>query len=111
MLDLAKEFATLGFAAEEEDKDTILYTMDFSDETYIIVTDDNGNTPERAKQNLIIACYDSQGNYLWGSECKTFMDLQKLCEGRQPGSIELLTALKNASKTLKDTEWSTPFHP
>ena len=44
MLDLAKEFATLGFAAEEEDKDTILYTMDFPDETYIIVTDDNGNT-------------------------------------------------------------------
>ena len=85
MLDLHEEFAKLGF---EEDE-----------------------TPERAKQNLVIACYDAEGRYLWGSECKTFMELQKLCEGKQAGSPELLAALKGASKTLKDGEWTTPSHP
>ena len=111
MLDLTKEFAALGFVAEEEEKDDILYIMDFSDASYVIVTDDNGKAPQRAKQNLIIACYDGEGNYQWGSECKTFMDLQKLCAGLTPGSPELLAALKDASKTLKDAEWSSPSHP
>ena len=39
------------------------------------------------------------------------MELQKLCNGKRAGSPELLAALKDASKTLKDGEWATPSHP
>lgn len=111
MLDLANEFPQLGFMEEADEDNIIMYVMDFPDDVYVTVTDDNGETPQRAKQNLVLACYDKDGRYLWGSECKTFMELQKLCEGKTAGSAELLQALKNASKTLKDSEWSSPSHP
>lgn len=103
MLDLAKEFSLLGFL-EETEEDTVTYVMDFPDDVYVTVTDDNGRTPVRAKQNLVLACYDSEGRYRWGSEFKTFMELQKICQAQPAGSPELLQALKNASKTLKDDE-------
>ena len=111
MLDLAKEFLLLGFLEETEEDSTVTYVMDFSGDVYITVTDDNGRTPVRAKQNLVLACYDAEGRYLWGSEFKTFMDLQKLCREKPPGSPELLLALKAASKALKDCEWASPSHP
>ena len=111
MLDLAKEFSLLGFLEETEEDRTVTYVMDFPDDMYITVSDDNGRTPVRAKQNLVLACYDGEGRYLWGSECKTFMELQKLCQDKSAGSPELLQALKNASRTLKDREWSSPSHP
>ena len=111
MLDLAKEFSLLGFLEEAGEDGTLTYVMDFSDDVYVTVTDDNGRTPVRAKQNLVLACYDGEGRYRWGSEFKTFMELQKLCQNNPTGSPELLQALKCASKTLKDTEWSSPSHP
>ena len=49
MLDLAKEFSLLGFL-EETEEDTVTYVMDFPDDVYVTVTDDNGRTPVRAKQ-------------------------------------------------------------
>ena len=104
MLDLAKEFLLSGFLEETGEDGTILYVMDFPDDVYITVTDDNGRTPVRAKQNLVLACYDCEGRYLWGSEFKTFMELQKLCQNNPAGSAELLQALKDASKTLKEKE-------
>ncbi|MBO5992978.1 MAG: hypothetical protein J6P76_02495 [Acidaminococcaceae bacterium] len=104
MLDLSKEFSLSGFLEETEEDGTILYVMDFPDDVYITVTDDNGRTPVRAKQNLVLACYDREGRYLWGSEFKTFMELQKLCQNNPAGSAELLQALKDASKTLKEKE-------
>ena len=103
MLDLAKEFSLLGFL-EETEEDTVTYVMDFPDDVYVTVTDDNGRTPVRAKQNLVLACYDCEGRYRWGSEFKTFMELQKICQTHPAGSPELLQALKDASKTLKDGE-------
>ena len=103
MLDLAKEFSLLCFLEETEEDGTVTYVMDFPDDVYITVTDDNGRTPVRAKQNLVLACYDGEGRYRWGSEFKTFMELQKLCQNNPTGSPELLQALKCASKTLKDT--------
>lgn len=111
MLDLAKEFSLLCFLEETEEDGTVTYVMDFPDDMYITVTDDNGRTPVRAKQNLVLACYDREGRYLWGSEFKTFMELQKLCRDNPPGSPELLQALKDASQTLKDREWASPSHP
>lgn len=104
MLDLSKEFSLSGFLEETGEDGTILYVMDFPDDVYITVTDDNGRTPVRAKQNLVLACYDREGRYLWGSEFKTFMELQKLCQNNPAGSAELLQALKDASKTLKEKE-------
>ena len=86
------------------EEDTVTYVMDFPDDVYVTVTDDNGRTPVRAKQNLVLACYDSEGRYRWGSEFKTFMELQKICQAQLAGSPELLQALKDASKTLKDGE-------
>ena len=103
MLDLSKEFSLLGFLEETEEDGAVIYVMDFPDDMYITITDDNGRTPVRAKQNLILACYDSEGRYLWGSEFKTFMELQKLCRNNPVGSAALLQALKDASKTLKET--------
>ena len=85
MLDLAKEFSLLGFL-EETEEDTVTYVMDFPDDVYVTVTDDNGRTPVRAKQ------------------FKTFMELQKICQAQPAGSPELLQSLKDASKTLKDGE-------
>lgn len=111
MLDLNVELEKLGFEAETQDKDDILYVMDFEDGSYITVTDEDGRAPERAKANLILACYDDAGRYLWGSEISTFMALQDLCAGKEPGSPALLEALKNASKTLKDSEWQSPSRP
>lgn len=104
MLDLSKEFSLSGFLEETEEDGTVLYVMDFPDDVYITVTDDNGRTPVRAKQNLVLACYGSDGRYLWGSEFKTFMELQKICQGFSAGSPELLQALKDASTTLKEKE-------
>ena len=60
MLDLPKEFSLSGFLEETEEDGTVLYVMDFPDDVYITVTDDNGRTPVRAKQNLVLACYDGQ---------------------------------------------------
>jgi len=111
MLDLAKEFSLLGFLEETDESGIVTYVMDFPGNVCIMVTDDNGKTPVRAKQNLVLACYDGEGRYLWGSECKTFMDLQKLCQQIPAGSPELLQGLKDASGTLKDREWSSPSHP
>ena len=104
MLDLTKEFSLSGFLEEAEEDGTVLYVMDFPDDVYVTVTDDNGRTPVRAKQNLVLACYNSDGRYLWGSEFKTFMELRKLCQDNPAGSPELLKALKDASKTLKEME-------
>ena len=111
MLDLAKEFSLLGFLEETEEDGAVTYVMDFLNDAYVTVTDDNGRTPVRAKQNLVLACYNGEGRYLWGSEFKTFMELQKLCQQNPAGSPELLQALKDASKTLKDGEWTSPSHP
>ena len=89
MLDLPKEFSLSGFLEETEEDGTVLYVMDFPDDVYITVTDDNGRTPVRAKQNLVLACYDGDGRYLWGSEFRTFMELQKLCQSNPAGSPAL----------------------
>lgn len=111
MLDLVKEFSLLGFLEEAEEDGSVTYVMDFPNDAYITVTDDNGRTPVRAKQNLVLACYNGEGRYLWGSEFKTFMELQKFCREYPAGSPELLQALKDASKTLKDGDWTSPSHP
>ena len=111
MLNLNKEFTDLGFLEETDEDNITTYVMDFANGIFITITDENGKTPVRAKQNLVMACYDGEGRYLWGSECKTFMELQKLCQANAAGSTELLQALKDASKTLKDSEWTTPAHP
>ena len=111
MLDLSKEFVLLGFSEEADEENITTYVMDFPEGVYITASDDNGKTPVRAKQNIVLACYDSEGRYLWGSELKTFMELQKLCQENEAGSAELLQALKTASKTLKDGEWVTASHP
>ncbi|MBR4908180.1 MAG: hypothetical protein IKZ43_04120 [Acidaminococcaceae bacterium] len=111
MLDLAKEFLLLGFLEETEEDGTVTFVMDFPNDIYTTVTDDNGRTPVRAKQNLVLACYDKEGRFLWGSEFKTFMELQKLCQAYPAGSPELLLAFKDASQTLKDREWASPSHP
>ena len=42
MLDLAKEFSLLGFLEEAEEDGTVTYVMDFPDDVYITVTDENG---------------------------------------------------------------------
>lgn len=82
MLDLAKEFSLLGFL-EETEEDTVTYVMDFPDNVYVTVTDDNGRTPVRAKQNLVLACYDSEGRYRWEASsrplwnCKRFVRLNR----------------------------------
>ena len=104
MLDLSKEFSLSGFLEETGDDGTITYVMDFPGDMYVTVTDDNGRTPVRAKQNLVLACYDGEGRYLWGSEFKTFMELQKICRDNPAGSPDLLQAFRNASKTLKAGE-------
>lgn len=111
MLDLMKEFTALGFAREEDEEKNAFYVMDFPADRYVTVTDDTGSLPEKAKQNLVLACYDAEGRYIWGSEVTTFMELQTLCTGMEPGSEELLQRMQNASKTLKDTDWPTPSHP
>ena len=111
MLDLSKELPLLGFLEETDEDSIITYVMDFPGGIFVTVTDDNGKAPVRAKQNLVLACYDSEGLYLWGSEVKTFMELQKLCENKEAGSPELLQSFKEASKTLKDREWTSPSHP
>ena len=41
MLDLTKEFSLSGFLEETEEDGTVLYVMDFPDDVYITVTDDN----------------------------------------------------------------------
>ena len=102
MLDLAKEFSLSGFLEETGEDGTVTYVMDFPGDVYVTVTDDNGRTPVRAKQNLVLACYDGEGRYLWGSEFRTFMELQKICQANPAGSADLLLALKDVSKTLKE---------
>ena len=52
MLDLAKEFSLLGFLEETEEDGTVTSIMDFPDDTYLTVTDDNG----RAHRRLIRVC-------------------------------------------------------
>ena len=79
MLDLRAEFAALGFDEDTDEDKVTLFAMDFPEGRFITVSDDNGKMPERAKANLVVACYDEEGRYLWGSEFKTFMDLQKVC--------------------------------
>ena len=51
MLDLVKEFTDLGFLEESEEDGAITFVMDFPDNVYIIVTDENGRevTDEEGK--------------------------------------------------------------
>ena len=64
MLDLRAEFAALGFDEDTDEDKVTLFAMDFPEGRFITVSDDNGKMPERAKANLVVACYDEEGRYL-----------------------------------------------
>lgn len=103
MADINAAFADLGFWEDttEEEQETV-FGMDFPGDRYVLITNDNGRKPEDDKQNLVLACYDQNDCYLWGSEFKNLTALKALCQTAAPGSAELLAAFKRASGTLKE---------
>lgn len=103
MMDIKTAFAELGFWEDttEEEQETV-FGMDFPGGSYVMVTNDNGRMPEDEQQNLVLACYDQNDCYLWGSEFKNLAALQAVCKKAVPESAELLTAFKAASGTLKE---------
>lgn len=64
-------FSELGF--EEipiEDDLTALSFEESSDGNYALITDEDGNLPQRFENPLLLACYSPEGSYLWSTGFK-----------------------------------------
>lgn len=89
----AEDFAALGFWENvTPEEQIIVYGMDFGDD-YVLLTDELGRTPAQAQAIIVAAVYDGSDCFLWGREIKDFAALKELCQGREPGSSEILNAL------------------
>ena len=99
MTQLSSEFEKLGFwESETEEEHIAIFGMDFpSEQSYIIITDDAGNTPEDENKSIVVACYSDDDCFKWGKELEDFAALEEIATANQPESKELLEALQNYS--------------
>ena len=64
-------FQGLGFdEIEIEDGLTAYFIETGADESYALVTDDNGESPANLRKPLIFACYSPEGAFLWSASFK-----------------------------------------
>ena len=87
----------LGFwETETEEEHITIYGMDFPENnSYILITDDGGKTPEDNRAPLIIACYDNNDCFQWGKELKNLFILDEIFGTHTAGSTELLQDIQN----------------
>ena len=99
MTQLNSAFEKLGFwESETEEEHIAIFGMDFpSEQAYIIITDDAGNTPEDEDKPIVVACYSDDDCFKWGKELEDFAALEEIATANQPESKELLEALQNYS--------------
>ncbi|MEG0831588.1 MAG: hypothetical protein RSF75_04515 [Acidaminococcaceae bacterium] len=97
MSQLSEDFEKLGFwESETEEENIVVFGMDFpTDESFIVITDDAGKTPETTKTHLVVACYSDDDCFIWGKEVQNWFALDKLIAEFPAGTPELLEALKN----------------
>lgn len=97
MTQLSSAFEKLGFwESETEEEHITIFGMDFpSSQSYIIVTDDAGKTPEAEDAPLVVACYTDDDCFKWGKELENFAALAAIATANAPESAEMLTALEN----------------
>ncbi len=99
MTQLSSAFEKLGFwESETEEEHIAIFGMDFpSEQSYIIITDDAGNTPEDENKSIVVACYSDDDCFKWGKELEDFAALEEIATANQPESKELLEVLQNYS--------------
>ena len=99
MTQLSSAFEKLGlWESETEEEHIAIFGMDFpSEQSYIIITDDAGNTPEDENKSIVVACYSDDDCFKWGKELEDFAALEEIATANQPESKELLEALQNYS--------------
>ncbi|MGL5206248.1 MAG: hypothetical protein ACRC8T_01875 [Acidaminococcaceae bacterium] len=97
MTQLNPAFEKLGFwESETEEEHITIFGMDFpSEQSYIIITDDAGNTPELASKPIVVACYSDEDCFKWGKELKNFAALEEIAAENPAESKEMLEPLKN----------------
>ena len=97
MTQLSSEFEKLGFwESETEEEHITIFGMDFpSEQSYIIITDDAGNTPENENKPIVVACYSDEDCFKWGKELENFTALEAIATANPPESKELLEVLQN----------------
>lgn len=99
MTQLSSAFEKLGFwESETEEEHIAIFGMDFpSEQSYIIITDDAGNTPEDENKSIVVACYSDDDCFKWGKELEDFAALEEIATANQPESKEMLEVLQNYS--------------
>ena len=99
MTQLNSALEKLGFwESETEEEHIAIFGMDFpSEQSYVIITDDAGNTPEDEDKPIVVACYSDDDCFKWGKELEDFAALEEIATANQPESKELLEALQNYS--------------
>ena len=103
MTQLSSEFEKLGFwESETEEEHITIFGMDFpSAQSYIIITDEAGTTPEHEDKPIVVACYSDDDCFKWGKELEDFAALAAICAANPPESKEMLEALQNYTLTKK----------
>lgn len=103
MTQLNSALEKLGFwESETEEEHIAIFGMDFpSEQSYVIITDDAGNTPEDEGKPLVVACYSDDDCFKWGKELEDFAALEEIAAANPPESKELLEALQNYTITKK----------
>lgn len=104
MSQLNAAFEELGFwESETEEEHIAIFGMDFpSLQSYIVITDDAGKTPEDENAAIVVACYTDDDCFKWGKELENFAALEAIATANPPGSAELLTALENYTLVKND---------
>lgn len=64
-------YQALGFEEIDiEDGLTALFIETGPDESYALITDDNGALPDHLRKTVIFACYSPAGSFLWSASFK-----------------------------------------
>lgn len=68
---LLEFYQALGFEEIDiEDGLTALFIETAPDESYALITDDNGSIPDQLRKTVVFACYSPAGSFLWSASFK-----------------------------------------
>jgi len=99
----AKEFfAALGFAETEiEDGLSTLFYETSPEESFALLTDEEGAVPENLKQSLIFACYMPDGAFEWSASFKNAHAFRDVWAGPATVKEKLSAVLKHREQGYK----------
>jgi hypothetical protein len=88
-------YGQLGF--EETDMEDYVTAMLFEYEPeggYVLITDEEGKTPESLRQTVLFSCYRPDGAFLWSTSFKNSFLFQELWTGAATSAEKLAAVQK-----------------